>query len=173
MRAGWLSLGFDVYRRKDGKGAVQAGNGLWFWVTDKSSGYESTLEQAMTWCERVEPMTPSPRGFAVDDAGNDRTISAQKAARLLAAATPGPWTQDLAREPDAVHLDAPNGDARIDLDSWEGLVAVYGREDEPKAGMRVARGNADLICAAHDLAASVVVLHAEVERLRALLKVTP
>lgn len=100
-------------------------------------------------------------------------VSAHWAQHLLNAATPGPWTMDLHRERHAIHIDAPRGDSRIGHDSWEGLAIVYGCEDHPRAGYAAAHGNASLICAAHDLAQTVVQLHAEVERLRALLEVTP
>ena len=50
---------------------------------------------------------------------------------------------------------------------------VYGCKDDRRAGDAAAHGNASLICAAHDLAQTVVQLHAEVEYLRALLGVTP
>lgn len=91
-------------------------------------------------------------------------VSAHRAQKLLDAATPGPWWMDLQRERDAIHIDAPRGDSRIGHDSWEGLAIVYGCEDDRRAGDAAANGNASLICAAHDLAASVVALHAEVER---------
>jgi len=55
-RAGWSNHGNNVFRRNDGKGAVQGSEELWYWVTDTSSGYESTLLEAMVWCERVQPM---------------------------------------------------------------------------------------------------------------------
>lgn len=100
-------------------------------------------------------------------------VSARMAQTLLDAATPGPWRMDLHRERDAIHIDAPRGDKRIGHDSWEGLAVVYGCEDYARAGYTAAHGNASLICAAHDLARTVVELHAEVERLRALLEVTP
>lgn len=100
-------------------------------------------------------------------------VSADWAQLLLNAATPGPWRMDLYRERDAIHIDAPHGDERIGHDSWQGLAIAYGCEDDPRAGDAVAHGNASLICAAHDLARTVVELHAEVERLRALLEMTP
>lgn len=93
-------------------------------------------------------------------------VSARMAQTLLNAATPGPWRMDLQRERDAVHIDAPRGDSRIGHDSWEGLAIVYGCEDDRRAGDAAANGNASLICAAHDLAQTVVQLHAEVERMR-------
>jgi hypothetical protein len=93
-------------------------------------------------------------------------VSARWAQTLLDAATPGPWRMDLCRERDAIHIDAPNGDGRIGHDAWEGLAIVYGCEDYRRAGDAAAHGNASLICAAHDLAQTVVALHAEVERLR-------
>lgn len=91
-------------------------------------------------------------------------VSANWAQHLLNAATPGPWTMDLHRERHAIHIDAPHGDSHIGHDSWEGLAIVYGCEDHPSAGYAAAHGNASLICAAHDLAQTVVALHAEVER---------
>ena len=100
-------------------------------------------------------------------------VSAHWAQYLLEAATPGPWRMDLQRERDAIHIDAPRGDGRVGHDSWEGLAIAYGCEDNARAGYAAAHGNASLICAAHDLALTVVQLHAEVERLRALLEVTP
>ena len=100
-------------------------------------------------------------------------VSAHWAQTLLDAATPGPWRMEMYRERDAVHIDAPHGDARIGHDSWYGLAIAYGCEDNPLPGERAAHGNASLICAAHDLARTVVELYAEVERLRALLEVTP
>ena len=100
-------------------------------------------------------------------------VSARRAQTLLDAATPGPWQMNWYRERDAVHIDAPHGDSRIGHDSWEGLAIAYGCEDSPIQGKRAAYGNASLICAAHDLARTVVELHAEMERLRALLEVTP
>ena len=99
-------------------------------------------------------------------------VSARMAQTLLDAATPGPWLLEMYRERDAIHIDAPRGDSRIGHDSWDGLAIVYGCEDHPRAGDAAAHGNASLICAAHDLARTVVELHAEVERLRALLGVT-
>lgn len=98
-------------------------------------------------------------------------VSAAKAQELLDAATPGPWVMDTWRERDAVHIDAPRGDERIGHDSWQGLAIVYGCEDDQHGDM-VMHDNASLICAAHDLARTVVELHAEVERLRAMV-VTP
>ena len=91
-------------------------------------------------------------------------VSARRAQTLLDAATPGPWRMDLHRERDAIHIDAPRGDGRIWHDAWEGLAIVYGCEDHPIQGKRVAHGNASLICSAHDLAQTVVALHAEVKR---------
>jgi hypothetical protein len=91
-------------------------------------------------------------------------VTARMAQTLLDAATPGPWLMDLYRERDAIHIDAPRGDGRIGHDSWEGLAIVYGCEDNWIPGERAAHGNASLICAAHDLARTVVELHAEVER---------
>ena len=97
-------------------------------------------------------------------------VSARRAQTLLDAATPGPWRMDLQRERDAIHIDAPRGDSRIGHDSWEGLAIAYGCEDHPIQGKRAAYGNASLICAAHDLAQTVVALHAEVERLKSALE---
>lgn len=100
-------------------------------------------------------------------------VSAHWAQTLMDAATPGPWRMDPHSERDAIYINAPYGDSRIGHDSWEGMAVVYGCEDNPRPGERAAHGNASLICAAHDLAQTVVDLHAEVERLRALLGVTP
>ena len=97
-------------------------------------------------------------------------VSAHWAQKLLDAATPRPWRMDLHRERDAIHIDAPHGDGRVWHDAWEGLAIVYGCEDHPIQGKRVAHGNASLICAAHDLAQTVVALHAEVERLKSALE---
>jgi hypothetical protein len=77
---------------------------------------------------------------------------------------------DLQRERDAVHIDAPRGDSRLGHDAWEGLAVVYGCEYDRRAGYMAAHGNASIICAAHDLAQTVVALHAEVERLKSALE---
>jgi len=91
-------------------------------------------------------------------------VSARRAQTLLDAATPGPWRMDLHRELYAIHIDAPQGDSRLGHDAWEGLAVVYGCEYDRRSGYAAAHGNASLICAAHDLAQTVVALHAEVER---------
>ena len=91
-------------------------------------------------------------------------VSAHWAQTLLDSATPGPWRLDLHRECYAIHIDAPRGDSRLGHDAWEGLAVVYGCEYDRRAGYAAAHGNASLICAAHDLAQTVVDLHAEVER---------
>jgi hypothetical protein len=101
---------------------------------------------------------------------SNRRIDAQRARELLAAATPGPWGQDDACGLFEVHIYAPKGEPRLSMDYWESLVIVHGNEDQPRIGYQVAWGNASLICAAHDLAQTVVDLHAEVEALRALLE---
>jgi hypothetical protein len=72
-----------------------------------------------------------------------RTITAEEARALLEAATPGPWSS-LPLTADRVGPDL--------------VVRVRMRE-----------GDSDLSAAAPDLAASVVALHAEVERMRAIL----
>ena len=97
-------------------------------------------------------------------------VSARRAQTLLDAATPGPWRMDLQRERDAIHIDAPRGDGRVWHDAWEGLAIVYGCEYDRRSGYAAAHGNASLICAAHDLAQTVVALHAEVERLKSALE---
>lgn len=93
-----------------------------------------------------------------------RIISAGEATTLLANATPGPWRAAKTREPYAIHFDAPKGDRRIGLQEWESLAITYGSEDMPRAGMAVARANASLICAAHDLAETVIWLHQFIDR---------
>lgn len=93
-----------------------------------------------------------------------RIISAGEAATLLANATPGPWRAAKTREPYAIHFDAPKGDRRIGLQEWESLAITYGSEDMPRAGMAIARANAALICAAHQLAETVVWLHQFIDR---------
>jgi uncharacterized protein YceH (UPF0502 family) len=98
---------------------------------------------------------------------NHRTITATEARALVQAATPGPWTW-IERGPHAVGIDAPSGERRLEYVTWESLALVHGSEDDPRAGLDVARRNADLICAAHDLAETVVALQAEVARLREL-----
>jgi len=95
---------------------------------------------------------------------SNRRIDAQRARELLAAATPGPWGQDDACGHFEVHIYAPKGEPRLSMNYWESLVIVHGNEDQPRIGYQVAWGNADLICNAHDLAQTVVDLHAEVER---------
>lgn len=100
-------------------------------------------------------------------------VTAAWAQTLLDAATPGPWKMDHTAERDAIHIDAPRGEERIGHNYWDGFIVCYGNQCNPRAGDAVAHGNASLICAAHDLAQTVVELHAEVERLRALLEVTP
>jgi hypothetical protein len=101
-----------------------------------------------------------------------RIITAEEARALVQAATPGPWTW-IERGPHAVGIDAPSGERRLDYVTWESLAVVHGSEDDPRAGLDVARRNADLICAAHDLAQTVVDLHAEVKSLRVLLGGAP
>ena len=92
-------------------------------------------------------------------------MTADQARALVQSATPGPWTW-IECGPHAVGIDAPSGERRLEHVTWESLAVVHGSEDDPRAGLHVARRNAELICAAHDLAETVVALEAKVARLR-------
>ena len=81
-------------------------------------------------------------------------IPADMARALLEAATPGSWSCEPPREVISLAV------SRV-LREGSYLVA------------EVVAEHASLVAAAPDLAASVVALHAEVERLRAMLEVTP
>lgn len=83
-----------------------------------------------------------------------RTITAEEARALREAATPGPWLACGSTEVSTTPSGAPD-------DGGDLVAATY----------RIT--NTALIAAAPDLAASVEALHAEVERLRALLERAP
>jgi len=79
-------------------------------------------------------------------------------------ATPGPWVVNPeVTDPQELQINAPSGDARLGYGAWQGLVTVYGSEDEPYTGEWVAKRNATFICHARS---DMRVLVNEVRRLQ-------
>jgi hypothetical protein len=89
-----------------------------------------------------------------------RIITAEEARTLREAATPGPW--HVGR---SALCDCLRKCVNVYADQWEDVTRPCRSE--------VSEGDAPLLAAAPDLAATVEALHAEVERLRALLERAP
>ena len=100
-----------------------------------------------------------------------RIISAAEARALLEAATPGPWSVDVRVACAGVVAPALVRSQGLGRD-YDGVIAFW--SPPPGVALNVAYprwsheqpGDMDLIAAAPDLAASVVALHAEVDRIR-------
>lgn len=91
-----------------------------------------------------------------------KTQLAKMKARLRAA-TPGPWRVGVKSKNEMeVEIDAPKGDKRLGMATWEGFVSVWGCFDEPK-GFDVGLANAEFLASAN---ADMATLIEEVERLR-------
>lgn len=67
--------------------------------------------------------------------------------------TPGPWAAKRVGL-QQWWINAPFGDPTIGHNSWDGLAEVYGSDDWPESGRKVAEANARLIAAAPDLLAA-------------------
>jgi len=85
-----------------------------------------------------------------------RTITAEEASALRQAATPGPWHVGRSALCDC-------------LRPCVNVYAEHGEDVTRPCRSEVSEGDAPLLAAAPDLAATVEALHAEVERLRELL----
>lgn len=78
---------------------------------------------------------------------DDQTLAEME--MRLEDATPGPWrVQSMIEDPHEVAIDAPAGDARLGMGSWNQLAVAYGCEDEPYVGAWVAKRNATFIATA-------------------------
>lgn len=67
--------------------------------------------------------------------------------------TPGPWMAKKTANSQKIEINAPKGDPYLKYGNWEKLAAVYGSDEQPRIGKRVARANAALIAAAPDMLA--------------------
>jgi hypothetical protein len=80
----------------------------------------------------------------------------------MEAATPGPWKAGRgSREEMEIPINAPKGEARLDMSAWSGLISVYGIHGEER-GYEVGQANAAFVAGART---DVALLVAEVERL--------
>lgn len=64
--------------------------------------------------------------------------------------TPGPWAAKRVGL-QQWWINAPFGDPTIGYNFWDGLAEVYGSDDWPESGRKVAEANARLIAAAPEL----------------------
>jgi hypothetical protein len=55
-------------------------------------------------------------------------------------------------DPQEWHINAVHGDSRIGHRQWNGMIAVYGCDDFPVDGARIAEANANLIAEAFNVA---------------------
>ena len=97
-------------------------------------------------------------------------MSAEEARRLLEGATPGPWVANMDDDKCAAILDwrVVDTDVRfaVSADWYERHSAG---ETETVCGVKIAESDAALIAAAPDLAATVIALSEERDRLRVIL----